>query len=163
MTKYLLILCSITALLIASFVTGYSFTPFASLMLIFFVAVCITFASDPEKEKAPNYIASMVCGVIWGFLFFQLTVLLTTAGIQASFVSFISNFMIVFGATVTHLILLQKTWMNNVGFVFAGVIGVVFTGGQSIIGIVITLLCGIMVAISAASLTNLVVNTENIE
>lgn len=156
MKNYLLILCSVTALFIALFVTGYSYTPFASLILIFFVSVCVTFASGPEKEKAPNYIASMLCGVVWGFLFLQLAGLLTAIGLNTSIVNLVSNFTLVFCATVTHLIILQKTWMNNVGFIFAGVIGMCFTGGQSIIGVALTLLCGIIVAIAAGTIANLI-------
>ena len=128
------------------------------------MGICVTFSIGPKKEKLKNYLASVTCGVIWGFLFIELMSLLGSFGFSVVLITFLANFILVFAATTVHLILLAKASMNEVGFIFAGVIGVVINCGlllnppdfKNMLGVFISLICGILIAIASATVTDLV-------
>ena len=164
MNAYLFKLCTITSLFIALLVVGYSSTPYAPMTILLFVGICVTFSIGPKKENLKNYLASVTCGVIWGFLFIELMGLLGSLGLSTVVVTFLANFLLVLAATIVHLILLSKTWMNEVGFIFAGVIGVVVNCSlllnpptfANILGVFISLVCGILIAIASVMCTDLI-------
>ncbi|NLN98471.1 MAG: DUF1097 domain-containing protein [Eubacteriaceae bacterium] len=149
---------------LAGIVLGiYQISPFSNLMWPIFIGLGVTFASGAELEKTPNYLFCMISGVLWALLYLKMDGFLRLLGLNVGVVTGICTLLITFVVCVTHLILLAETWLNVVPLVFAGLTVTFSQGGQNLIGVIVGLACGILIAVAIEPVTNLLVNKKELE
>ena len=61
------------------------------------------------------------------------------------------------------MIPLAKTWLNVVPLVFAGLTVTFSQGGQNLLGVILGLTCGILVAVAIEPVTGIFMKKENVE
>lgn len=158
MEKSFVIKMSIIAgLLISIFLLFLSFTPFATLMPIVFIGLTITFAYGAKFNEIPNYITSIISGMVWGIFMFWFGAFLSTTGMNENVSFFIENFILGTGICLVHMWFLGKTWANKVPLCFAPVCVLFITGGKDHLGIIVALISGVLLAVMIEPLTMLTV------
>ena len=114
---------------------------------IMFICLGIYFAMDLSPKQAPGLLLSAYCGLIWGQVDFLLIYLFgTICGMSIAASIFID---IVLGTTITmyiHLKPLCKTPLRHMPIIFAGVCLTFSQGGKNVIGLIVTFLCGVLLA-----------------
>lgn len=111
------------------------------LMWMTFVALPIYLNGGAEKKEYPNYVTSMLCGILWGLLMVWLL------GLLSSMYEPLAMGLVCGGVTIicclVHFILTPNLWCNKIPMMF-GAISMTFSqGGKNIPFIIITLLGGL--------------------
>lgn len=135
----------IISLVTALFIVLFKLSPLTPLTLILFIGIAMVLAAGVDKKKIKNYIASGACGLFWGWVLLQLFSLTKMLAFNEGIALYVVFFVFIFTVKSIHSVLLKKTWFNHVGFIFAGVIGVVYAGTDHLPGIFIALSCGILI------------------
>lgn len=114
---------------------------------IMFICLGIFFAMDLSPRQAPGLLLSAYCGLAWGqFDFFLIFLFGSIAGMGAASASFAA---IVLGTAVSmyiHLKPLSRTPLCHMPIIFAGVCLTFSQGGKNLPGLLVTFLCGILLA-----------------
>lgn len=135
------------SIFLAIFIVLFQITLYESLTIVLFIGITVTFTAGADKTKTPNYLFSAACGVGWGFIFFQMKEIFEVFGFSEQIKMILVFFIFTLAIKSVHSIFLKNTWANMVGFVFAGVIGVVYIGTDDLLKAIITLSCGILNAV----------------
>lgn len=127
----------------------YLLTPLGTygLMWMTFVSLPIFFTAGAKTEEIPNYLCSMLAGIIWGIINLWFINLLINTGISAPAANALDLLLITIPCVGLHMTILGKTWLNKVPMVFGGLSMTFSQGGQNVIVIGITLACGILLAV----------------
>lgn len=120
-----------------------------------FVGIAITFGIGPNPKKLPNFLCSMVAGVIWGLIFFKCFELAAKVGITGHWNMLVVATILTFAACVVHLIFLANTWFDYLAVVFAAIACFFGVGGQSPILLILAMWCGTFLAYSFGPVTDL--------
>ena len=162
-TSYLLKMSLVSGVLAGLVLGIYQIGPFGNLMWPIFIGLGVTFASGAELKKTPNYLCCMICGVIWALLYLQMDGLLRNAGLNIGVVTGVCTLVITFVVCAVHMIPLAKTWLNVVPLVFAGLTVTFSQGGQNLLGVILGLTCGILVAVAIEPVTGIFMKKENVQ
>lgn len=162
-TSYLLKMSLVSGVLAGLVLGIYQIGPFGNLMWPIFIGLGVTFASGAELKKTPNYLCCMVCGVIWALIYLQMDNFLRSTGINIGVVTSVCTLVITFVVCAVHMIPLAKTWFNVVPLVFAGLTVTFSQGGQNLVGVILGLSCGILVAVAIEPVTEMFMKKENAE
>lgn len=112
-----------------------------------FVILAVYFGMGSKVKDVPAIFLSIIVGLIWGQLNFLFIGLMNTIGLSAAAGMFIG---IVVMTTITmglHLTVLGKTLVNRVPFIFAGVALTFSQGGTNEVGLAVTLIGGLLLAL----------------
>ena len=120
-----------------------------------FVGIAITFGIGPNPKKMPNFLCSMVAGVVWGMIFFKCFELAAVVGITGPANMLLVATILTFAACVVHLIFLANTWFDYLAVVFAAIACFFGTGGQAPILLILAMWCGVFLAYSFGPVTDL--------
>ena len=162
-TSYLLKMSLVSGVLAGLVLGIYQIGPFGNLMWPIFIGLGVTFASGAELKKTPNYLCCMVCEVIWALIYLQMDNFLRSTGINIGVVTGVCTLVITFVVCAVHMIPLAKTWFNVVPLVFAGLTVTFSQGGQNLVGVIMGLSCGILVAVAIEPVTEMFMKKENAE
>lgn len=126
----------------------YLSTPLGELgiMWMTFVALPIFFTAGAQTNEIPNYICSMFAGIAWGIVDLWFINFLSDIGLSIPVYNALNLLIFTTLCVGLHLTVLSKTWFNKVPMVFGGLAVTFSQNAQNIVGIVITLLCGILLA-----------------
>lgn len=150
MKKYSFCFAVWMAVVAAIYAVIYLLSPLGSygLMWMTFVALPIYFTSGANPKEAPNYICSMLAGLVWGLINIWFTNFLLDAGLSAVAANAINLLLMTIVSVGIHLAFLSKTWFNKVPMMFGGLAMTFSQGGSNISVIAITMTCGILIAVS---------------
>lgn len=135
--------------------TMYFPAPMDSFLWTSFVGIAITFGIGPNPKKMPNFLCSMVAGVVWGLIFFKCFELAAMVGITGHANMLVVATVLTFAACVVHLIFLANTWFDYLAVVFAAIACFFGVGGQSPIMLILAMWFGVFLAMSFNPFTNL--------
>lgn len=127
----------------------YSLIPFPNKNLIWmtFVALPIYFNGGAKREDFPNYVASMIAGILWALVYLSGIGLLTKAGFSVTATLLLDIGIVTILACAVHFTVLGNTWFNNVPIIF-GAVAVTFSqGGKDLLTIGCTMFGGILLAL----------------
>lgn len=162
MNKYLLRMSFVAGLLIAVFLLGYfAVFPVFSVLPLFFAGLTITFAYGPDIKQAPNYVSSIICGLLWAFAILWFRGFLGSTGMNSYLAFFLETWISGTCICIVHLFLLEKAWPNKLPLVFSAVFSMFLTNGAYPIAIVLTLISGVVIALLITPLTNLTIPKKN--
>lgn len=147
MKYYLLKTSIVLAVLVATALVIVMHSPFPAMLSVFFIGLGLTFAAGPSPKQTPNFIASLLAGSIWALLYFQLDGFLHTFGMNADLAFWLGIFIFVLCSAPLHLIVLQKTWFNQLPLVYGAVTCVFIEGPGQILGVILILTLGVIVAV----------------
>ena len=149
MKSYLFKTSLVLAVLVATSLVLIMHSPFPTMLSVFFIGLGLTFATGPEPKKTPNFIASLLAGIVWVLLYFQLDGFLHTLGMHPDLAFWLGIFILVILSAPLHLIVLQKTWFNQLPLVYGAVTCVFMEGPEQVPGIIFALCLGVAVAVAA--------------
>jgi hypothetical protein len=127
----------------------YSLIPFPNQNLIWisFVALPIYFNGGAKREEFPNYVASMIMGIIWAVVYLYGIGLLIKAGVSVPMTMMLDVGIMTIVVCAIHFTIAAKTWLNNVPIIF-GALAVTFSqGGKDLLTIGCTMFGGILLAL----------------
>lgn len=113
-------------------------------MWMTFVALPIYLNGGAKRSEFPNYVCSMVMGILWGLLCLWCITTLAELGVNEAL-----NMGLVCGVVTTicclvHFIITPKIWVNIIPMMF-GAISMTFSqGGKNLLFIFCTLLGGLI-------------------
>lgn len=131
------------------YVAIYSLIPFPNKNLIWmtFVALPIYFNGGAKRNEFPNYVASMIVGILWALLYLFGIGVLAKAGVSTPVTLLLDIGILTFVVCAVHLTITANTWINNVPIIF-GALALTFSqGGKDLITIGCTMFGGILLAL----------------
>lgn len=156
MKKSLLILTFVLSLFVAGVFILYIILGQGHLLPAFFIGLGISVADKGKIRQLPNYLCSIIAGLVWSFFYTLINQFLIIIGIPPSVSMFIGMFVFVFLAISLHLVVLDKTLLNSVPLVFAAITAqFLFPDTQQYIGVFISLTLGVLVAVLSGPIAGL--------
>ncbi|MEG0379437.1 MAG: DUF1097 family protein [Eubacterium sp.] len=160
MKAFLLKTSLVLGILVASSLVLIMHTPYPAMLSVFFIGLGLTFASGPQLKTTPNYIASLLAGIIWVLFYFQLDAFLHTLGMPSDLAFWLGIFILVMLTAPLHLIFLEKTWFNQLPLVYGAVTCVFMEGPAQIPGVIMALTMGVLVAVVAGPIAERLPKTK---
>lgn len=151
----------LTSIFLAIFIVLFQIALYESLTIVLFIGITVTLTAGADKTKTPNYLFSAACGVGWGFIFFQMKEIFEFFGFNEQIKMIMVYCIFTLMIKLIHNIFLKNTWANMVGFVFAGVIGVVYIGSTDLLKAVIVLSCGILSAVFSIFIADILIKIKS--
>lgn len=96
-----------------------------------FVALPIFFTSGAHRSEYKNYVASMLCGIVWGVVYLYFIGVMAGMGIPDCVNMFLDVGIITILCCAVHFTVTANTWFNKVPMMF-GAIACTFNMGISV-------------------------------
>ncbi|WP_026393924.1 DUF1097 family protein [Acetobacterium malicum] len=156
MKKYMWTWAICMAALAAIYGLIYSFTPLNTIvpggyLWISLGALAVYFCEGAEIKLLPNYTASTVAGLVWGFLGITAVGLMIGLGLSPTLSTCVVLFFVTLMVVGFHIILLEKSWFNKAPMVFATLAFVFSQGGQNILYIAFSVMGGFLLGIAIST------------
>jgi hypothetical protein len=121
--------------------------PASGLIWMTFAVLPIYFLDGAKPNEFVNYICSMVAGVAWAWLYLYCIGRLVTAGLSAGLATGVVVGILTIVVCAVHLAILNKTWLNKVPIIFAGLAMTFSQGGKNYSTIILTCAAGLFLAL----------------
>lgn len=110
-----------------------------------FVGFALYFLAGAKKEDIPNFMASFVLGVVWGWVYLQMIGLLGNY-VPGNIATALTVFLATTACCVIHFVLTPNTIFNKVPAMFSAIAMMFSTGGANPVPIAITLVGSVVLA-----------------
>lgn len=150
--KFLLASSVWTGSISGLFVMVYLFTPLASYNIIWmaFISVPIFLNAGATKKDFMAYSVSGLLGIGWAVLYLFITGKNMVAGLSMPLANTLTVILCTTLLCILHLIVLPRTWLNNIPIIFGAIASVFSQGGENLIPTFITYFYGIILAMTIA-------------
>jgi len=131
-----------------------------------FVALPIYFGSGAKIEEFPHFFSSILSGVVWGLIMLNFIGFLTGNGLSGPVSMFFVVTICTFICVFLHMVILAKTWLNQVPMIFGGLAMTFATGGTNLIYVIITMTSGLLMGVAISEggkIIDKMLSAKNIE